>query len=81
MKQITKERKSNSKNYRWKYAKKAFQEPKQPIFVDLNDKEIFQIENEFIEGGVGKLFEEEYFLNRVYDKIAKYKAEPFKLHK
>ena len=56
--------------YTWKYAKRAFEESRQPIFIDLNENELLQIDNVFFENGLGKLIKKDYFINRIKEKIA-----------
>ncbi len=62
-------RKIKKTQYRWKYARSAFSESKRPIFIDINDEELIQIQNGEIQFGDGKLVKKEYFLNHIYKKI------------
>lgn len=62
-------RKIGKTEYIWKYARRAFSESKQPIFIDINNEELIQIQNGEIYFGEGKLVKKEYFLKRIYKKI------------
>jgi competence protein CoiA-like protein len=51
--------------YQWKYIRSAFSKTNQTIFIDINEKEMLQIENLKLREGIGKLWKKEYFLSRL----------------
>lgn len=56
--------------YVWKYSKQAFNSAKYPIFIDLNNEEIFQIKKGWVEGGCeGNLIRKDFFLARIRQRI------------
>lgn len=52
--------------YKWKYAKRDYDIAKRPIYIDLNDEEIFKLENDNVgEGSRGKLIKKKHFIESI----------------
>lgn len=63
-------RKSVKTRYIWKYARLAFNYSRRPVFIDLNEKELFLLKEDCVDGQcLGTLFKKDYFLSRIKDKI------------
>jgi competence CoiA-like predicted nuclease len=58
-------------SYDWKYARKDFNSAKCPIFIDINEDELLQVENGSVERGCdGKLIKKKRFMERIKERSA-----------
>jgi competence CoiA-like predicted nuclease len=56
--------------YNWKHAKTDFNVAKRPVYLDLNENEILQLENGSVrKGNGGKLIRKDRFLGRIKERI------------
>jgi hypothetical protein len=56
-------------SYQWKYARTSFNVSKRPLYIDLNDTHIFQLENGNVaEGNKGNLIKKNHFIARIKER-------------
>jgi hypothetical protein len=60
---------SFSCSYNWKRSKRDFNIAECPVFIDLNEDELFQIEKGNMDGGKGHLIKKDHFLARIKERI------------
>jgi competence CoiA-like predicted nuclease len=56
-------------HYTWKYSRTAFRYANNPVFIDLNNSELIQIEKGRTARGLGKLIEKARFMQRIQERI------------